>query len=203
MPYDQLASQAELEKTLASLKPRNLHGELVGNKAEALDRIKQIIPAGKSVMTGTSTTLEQIGFVELLKSGQHPWHNLKEAIVKETNPDTQAELRRRSVLADYWLGSIHALTQDGQAVIASASGSQLPAYTYTAENVIWVVGAQKIVSNLEAALARIRDHVFPLEDARMKATGAPGSAIAKILIVEKEIMPRQIHLILVNEVLGF
>jgi L-lactate utilization protein LutC len=203
MSYAELASQASIDKTFTNLKERNVHPQLVQTKAEALDAIKKLIPAGASVNTGSSTTLEQIGFVDLLKSGEHPWNNLKAAIVQEKDEAKQADLRRQSVLSQFWLGSIHALTEDGQALIASASGSQLPAYAFTADNVIWVVGAQKIVPNLEAAFTRVRDYTFPLEDARMKSTGAPGSTFGKWLIFEREIMPRKIHLILVNEVLGF
>lgn len=203
MKYSELASQAAIEKTFANLKDRNIIPQLVQSKAEAIEAVKQLIPAGASVMTGSSTTLDQIGFIDLLKSGQHPWNNLKAAIVAEQDSAKQTELRRQSSLAQFFLGSIHALTEDGQALIASASGSQLPAYAYTSDNVIWVVGAQKIVPSLDEAFNRLRDYVFPLEDARMKSTGAPGSVISKILIFEREIMPRKLHLILVNEVLGY
>jgi L-lactate utilization protein LutC len=203
MPYAELASQATIDRTFANLKERNIHPQLVQNKAEAMAAIKKLIPDGAAVMTGSSTTLDQIGFIELLKSGQHPWNNLKHAIVQEQDATRQEDLRRQSVLSSFWLGSIHALTEDGQALIASASGSQIPAYAFTAENVIWVVGTQKIVPTLEEAFKRVNEYVFPREDARMKSTGAPGSTRGKWLIFEREIMPRQVHLLLVNEVLGF
>ena len=203
MTYTELATQTSINTTFEHLQTRNIHPQLVNSKLEALAAIKKLIPDGASVMTGSSTTLEQIGFIELLKSGGHPWNNLKAAIVTEQDPAKQAELRRQSSLSQFFLGSIHALTEDGQALIASASGSQLPSYAFTSDNVIWVVGAQKIVPNLEAAFDRLRSYVLPLEDKRMKATGASGSTIGKILVFEREIMPRQIHLILVNEQLGF
>lgn len=203
MDYAELADQIKLDKTLAGLKSRNIQAQLVQNKAEALEAIKALIPAGAAVMNGSSTTLDQIGFVEFLKSDQHGWNNLKAAIVAETDPAKQNELRRQSALAQYFLGSVHAVTEAGELLIASASGSQLGPYAFTSENVIWVVGAQKIVPNLDEAFKRVREHVFPLEDARMKSTGAPGSVFGKWLIFEREIMPRKIHLILVNEVLGF
>lgn len=203
MDYTQLASQASIDKTFVALKERNIHPQFVQTKAEAMEAIKQLIPDGASVMTGGSTTLQQIGFTDLLKSCQHPWNNLKDGIMAEKDGAKQNELRRQSSLSEYWLGSIHALTEDGRAVIASATGSQLPAYTFTSDNVIWVVGAQKLVSDLDTAIKRVREYVLPLEDQRMKSTGASGSTIGKLLIFEREIMPRKIHLILVNEVLGF
>lgn len=203
MNYSDLADQATIEKTLNGLKSRNVQAEFVQTAAEAVEAIKKLIPDGASVMTGSSTTLNQIGFTDLLKDGQHPWNNLKNAIVAETDAAKQGELRRQSSLAQYFLGSVHAVTSEGELLIASATGSQLGPYAFTADNVIWVVGAQKIVPTLDEAFKRVREYVFPLEDARMKATGAPGSVFGKWLIFEREVMPRKIHLILVNEVLGF
>jgi len=155
-------------------------------------------------MTGSSTTLKEIGFVDFLSSGKHLRNNLKEKIVAEHDTKKQAELRKKSITSDYFLGSVHAVTQAGQVIVASATGSQLSSYVYASNNVIWVVGTQKIVPNLEEGLRRIREYVFPLEDQRMKQAGYKGSNIAKILIFEKETLPtRKITLILVNEKLGF
>jgi hypothetical protein len=116
----------------------------------------------------------------------------------------QAELRRKSVTADYFLGSVHAVTQAGEVVIASNTGSQLAPYSYSSQNVIWIVGAQKIVLNLEEGMRRIREYCLPLEDNRMKQAGFKGSSIGKILIFERENLPnRKITLLLINEKLGF
>ena len=203
MNYTELASQATVNKTMEALKGRNIHPQFVQNKTEALEAIKKLIPEGASVTTGSSTTLNQIGFIDLLKSGVHPWNNLKAAIANEPDENKKDELRRQSSLAQFMLGSVHALTEDGASIIASASGSQLPAYAYTSDNVIWVVGTHKIVPTLDDAFARVRDYVFPLENERMKSMGAAGSTFGKWLIFEREIGKRQIHLILVNEALGF
>ena len=128
-----------------------------------------------------------------------------ETIVAEKDPAKQAELRSRAHFADYYLGSVHALAETGEMVIASASGSQLASLAHTAKNLILVVGAQKITPTLETALRRLRDYVVPLEDERMKSTGAPGTALAKILIIEQEpaFMGRSVRVIFVNEKLGF
>lgn len=204
MTYDTIPSAEVIEKTIVAVGARNVSVHLVETKAEALEKVKSLIPDGAEVMTGSSTTLQQIGFVDLLKSGNHSWKNLKEVIVAEKDPAKQTELRKLSVSADYFLGSVHAITEDGQTVTASASGSQLPSYVFTSDNVIWVAGAQKIVPTLESAFARIHDYVYPLEDARMKSVGMGGSVIAKMFIFEREVMPnRHVHLVLVKEVLGF
>ena len=116
----------------------------------------------------------------------------------------QSELRKQSVFADYFLGSVHAITEDGQLVVASGSGSQLPAYIYTSDHIIWVAGTHKIVPTLDAGFQRVAEHSYPMEDQRQKSLGNSGSTIGKILVFEKEINPaRQLTLVLVNEVLGF
>ncbi|MGB2580736.1 MAG: lactate utilization protein [Minisyncoccia bacterium] len=204
MDYTKIPSDEIIEKLVVSLKERNINAIVVNTKEEALEKITDLIPAGGSVMNGSSTTLNEIGFVDYLKSGEHGWSNVHEQILNEKDPTKKARLRKESVLADYFLGSVHAITEDGQLVIVSASGSQIPSYAFTSDNVIWVAGTQKIVPTLDAAMARIRDHVVPLEDARTKNIGYPGTTWARTLIIEQEIMPnRHLTIILVKEKLGF
>ena len=205
MTYDTLATEESIQKATAALTDRGITVHLVGTKEEALEKVRGLIPEGAEVMTASSTTLDQIGFVDLLKSGTHPWKNLKDAIVAEKDPAKQAELRKQSVLSNYFLGSVHAIAESGQTVTASASGSQIPSYVFTSPNVIWVAGTQKIVPTLEDALDRVRDYVYPLEDKRMKDAGQGGSVLSKMLIFEREpaFMKRAIHLIFVKEALGF
>ncbi len=182
-----------------------MHAHIVETKEDALAKIKELIPAGASINNGSSTTLQQIGFVDLLKSGTHEWNNLHERALKETDPEKQQALRASAHFADYYLGSVHALAETGELVIASASGSQLPSLVHTAKNLVLVVGTQKITPTLADSLARVRQHVLPLEDTRMKSTGAPGTTLAKIVILEQEptFMGRSVHIILVKESLGF
>ncbi len=205
MNYETLVPREVILKTIEALKDRGLLAELVNSKKEALEKIKSLIPVGASVNNGSSITLKEIGFVDYLKSSEHGWNNLHEAVLAEKDPAKQAELRKLSNFADYYLGSVHALAETGEMVIASATGSQLPSLANTAKNIILVVGAQKIVPTLEEALKRLREYVVPLEDKRMKSTGAPGTVLAKILIMERETayMGRKISVIIVNEKLGF
>lgn len=199
-----LASSERVENVVAALKERNITTIVVDTKEQALEKIKELIPANAPVMNSSSMTLQEIGFIDYLKNGRHGWHNLHEEILKESDATKKEELRKRSILADYFLGSVHAITEEGQLLIASASGSQIPSYAFSSDHVIWVAGTQKIVPRLEDGLRRIHDFVFPLENERVKKIGYPGSAIARILIIEREIMPnRHLTLILVKENLGF
>ncbi len=204
MRYDTLASKDAVKKVMEAVKRQGINPELVNTKEEALQRLNELIAPGAEVMTGSSRTLEEIGFVDLLKSRKHPWKNWKDMILAEKDEAKQMKLRRESASSEYFLGSVHAVAETGEAVIASNSGSQLPSYAYTSKNVIWVVGTQKIVPTLEDALKRVREYVFPLVDAQMKSMGYPGSNISKLLIFQKEIIPdRKITMLLVNEKLGF
>ena len=205
MNYETLANTEAIQKAIKALAERGIEAIVVNNRAEALGKVKSLIPKDASVMNGSSRTLEEIGFVDYLKSGNHGWKNLHEEILMEKDKAKQATLRKQAVLSDYYLGSVHAVAETGQLVIASNSGSQLPHIVFTSPNLIFVVGVQKIAPNLDAAIARVREYVLPLEDQRMKSVGMGGSFISKLLIFEKEqpFMNRKVYVIFVNEKLGF
>jgi hypothetical protein len=109
------------------------------------------------------------------------------------------------LLADYYLGSVHAVTQEGEFIVASNTGSQLPHIAYSSSNIILVVGTQKIVANLEEGMRRLKEYVIPLEDENMRGKYGMGTQLNKILIVKGEnpMTGRRISMILVKEKLGF
>ncbi len=205
MNYDTLVSKEVIQKTIEALKERGHMPELVGSRAEALEKVKALIPAGASVLNGSSRTLEEIRFVTYLKEGKHGWNNLHEEILAEKDPAKQAALRKQSVLSDYYVGSVHAVAETGELLIASNSGSQIPHITFTSQNLIFVVGAQKIVPTPADMFDRLEKHVVPLEDERMQKAMGMGTYTSKVLIVRREqpFMGRKSHVIFVNEKLGF
>ena len=205
MQYENLSNKESVDRTIKALGERGVKAVFVESGAEALEKIKELIPAGASVMNGSSQTLEEIGFIDYLKKGDHKWNNLHMEILLEKDPERQKILRKQSVLSDYYLGSVHAVAETGEMVIVSNSGSQLPHIVYTSPNLIFVVGTHKIVNTLDEGLKRVREYVLPLEDARMKSKGAKGSAISKLLIFEREpdYMERNVTVIFINEKLGF
>lgn len=205
MIYNKLAKQEQVQATIAALKSKGIHTTLAKNGSVALQTIIKLIPPGVSVMNGSSVTLEQIGFVEYLKSGKSGWNNLHEKIVLEKDLTKQGILRKQSVLSDYYLGSVHALVQNGEFIIASNTGSQLPHVVFTSQNLIFVVSTKKIVPTLDIAMKRLEEYVVPLENVHMmKKYGIPTS-VNKILIFKNENlkMGRKVHMILVEEDLGF
>ena len=205
MTYDTLASADAVERAMKALTERGMLPEAVPTGAAALARIKELIPAGASLMNGSSRTLEQIGFIDLLKAGGHGWNNLHDGVLAETDPAKKARLRKEAVLSDFYLGSAHAIAETGEIVIASNSGSQMPHLVYTSPNLILVVSTQKVMPTLDDAIARLKTHVYPQEDARLKELGMGGSFISKMLVLNREpsFMGRKFHVILVGEKLGF
>lgn len=203
--YDALVSREVVERTARVLATKHVEVTVVQSGAEVLEKIKALIPKGAAVMNGASVTLEQIGFVDYLKSGTHGWNNLHAAIVAEKDPAKQAMLRKQAVSSDYYLGSVHALTEDGDFIVASNTGSQFPHIVFTSQNVILVVSTKKIVPTLADGMKRLEDYVVPLEDKHMTEKYGVGTALNKIVIFKNEnpMMGRKIHMILVEENLGF
>ncbi len=206
MSVNSVPDERSIEVAAAAVKERGIAVEIVGTRADALERVKSIIPAGSTVMTGASLSLKEIGFEDYLISKTHSWKNLKEDIVAEKDPAKQAALRRQAILADYFLGSVHAVAESGELVIASASGSQLGPYAFSASNVVWVVGVQKITKNLDDGIRRVKEYVMPHENERMKAMtgGKMGTVLGKLMIIEREapFLGRKLTLLLVREPTG-
>lgn len=202
--FDQLASKESIDKTIEALKVNGIDVRFVQTGEEAKKLVLQLIPQGVEVMTMSSTTLDTTGLSKEVNKKDGKFKPVRDKLYA-MNQQTQAqEMNRLGASPEYALGSVQAVTEDGHVLIASNTGSQLGAYAYGALNVIWVVGAQKIVKNTDEGIKRIYEHSLPLESERAKkAYGVPGSAVNKILIVNKEAQPERFILILVNEVLGF
>lgn len=202
--FTRIPTSDKLAETVEAVKARGFNVEVVESKAEALARVQALIPSGASIMTGGSQSLQEIGLEDILISKDHPWRNLKDEILAEQDLAKQALLRRESTLADYYLGSVQAIAATGEIVVASGSGSQLPAYAYSSPNLIWVVGVQKITDALTQAIQRVREYSLPHEDEKFKKMGYPGATLSKLLIIESEpaYSQRNITIIFVNEPVG-
>ncbi len=200
--FEELASAESIKRLKEAAVKSGFAIEIAENGKAAKERILEMIPADAEIMTMTSMTLESAGIKEALENSEK-FNPARKKLEKMDEKTQEMEKRRLGAAPEWVLGSVHALTEEGQAIIASATGSQLPAYAYGSPHVIWVVGTQKIVKNLDEGMRRIREYVFPLEDERAKKAYGMGSGINKVLIVNKEFSPGRITIILVNEKLGF
>lgn len=191
-----------LERTAAALRERGLEAQIAESGAAARSAVTDLIPATAGVLTVASQTLQEIGLIgEINESGR--FNSLRRELAKLDFQTQRDEMRRLGGTPDYVVGSVQAITEDGIVVCASATGSQLAPYAYGAGRVIWVVGAQKIVPDLPAAFRRIREHCYPLEDARAQRAYGQPSSVSKALVIEAERVPGRTTVLLIPEVLGF
>jgi len=196
------APAQRLERAAAALTAHGFTVEILDDAAAARARIKDLIPEGASVFTGASETLRLSGIEDDINtSGRYDAVRTRGMALDRT---TQlAEIWRLMSTPDVIVGSVHAVTETGSLLVASASGSQLPGYAGGAARAIWIVGAQKVVPDLPAALRRVEEHCLPLENARaMKVYGGP-SAINRLLILNADLQPGRGTVLLLREAIGF
>jgi hypothetical protein len=199
--FGQPASDEQIERAVAALEANGIQVVLVNNRAQALEELLQRLPEGAEVFTAASQTLEAIGAIaEINQSGRYD--AIRPRLMKLDRQTQMREMRKLAASPDYVVGSVHAITERGQVLVASGGGSQLAPYVYGAGRVLWVAGTQKIVADVDEGLRRIEQHSLPLEDARMRKTRGVGSHIGKILIFNHEPAGRT-TLILVREALGY
>ena len=201
-PFADPVPEQRLERAAAALTAHGFTVEILDDAAAARTRIKDLIPEGASVFTGASETLRLSGIEEdINNSGRYDALRRRGlAMDRATQMD---EIWRLMSTPDVIVGSVHAVTETGSLVVASASGSQLPGYAGGAARAIWVAGAQKVVADLSTALRRVEDHCLPLENDRaMKVYGRP-SAINRVLILNAEPDPGRGTVLLLREAIGF
>jgi len=200
--WSDLPSKTSLETTAKNLVAHGFNVIEVADGQSAKAKVLEILPKTAEVMTMTSLTLDQTGIAEAISESTS--FDLVKSKLMALDRATQArEMQRLGAAPEWSIGSVHAVTEDGKVLVASATGSQLPGYAYGSDHVIWVVGVQKIVKDLAAGMKRIEEYVLPLESERAHlAYGVPGSSINKLLIFNQE-APGRITIILVNQALGF
>ncbi len=203
MDFTKLATQEQIDKVIRALNENGIEVVIAENKNDAKEKVLDMIPKGSEVMDMTSVSLLESGITEEIeKSGKYI--SVKNKLYSLDRETQKKEMNILGATSDYSLGSVHAVTEGGEVVIASNTGSQIPAYAYGSPKVIWVVGTQKIVKDMNMAMKRVYDYVLPLESDRAhKAYGVSGSNVSKILILNKEITPKRITMILVKEKIGF
>ena len=199
--FTALPDAQDLAATVVALEEHGFSVEVVDDLDGARTAVLARIPAGSSVMTNTSVTLTETGIADAINDGDayESARNKMFALDFETQAQ---QMKAIGGQPDYALGSVHAITRDGTLVIASASGSQLASYAWGAANVIFVVGAQKLVSDLDAAHQRVYQHSLKLEDARAQAAYGQHSYVGKVLEIHQE-LPGRVHIVLVRQPVGY
>jgi LUD domain len=199
--FTTLPDQETVESTVVALEEHGFSVEVVDDLDAARKAVLARIPEGSSVMTNTSVTLQETGIERAINDGG-PYESIRDKMMALDFATQAREMKAIAGQPDFALGSVHAVTRDGAVVIASASGSQLAALAWGAANVIFVVGAQKLVPTIEAARERIFTHSLKLEDARAIAAYGQNSSVGKILEIHQE-LPGRIHIVLIRQPVGF
>ncbi|MGZ4879614.1 MAG: lactate utilization protein [Halobacteriota archaeon] len=193
----------ETAQTVENIQRRGITVIRAQNGDIALETLKTLIPPGAEVMSGSSTTLIEIGFDEYVNSGTSRWRDLHRVIFAENDEKKRYELRRKSVTADYFVSGVNAIAQSGQIIACDKSGSRVGAWPFAAGHLILVSGTNKIVPTLGDALRRVREYAYPLENIRAKKTYRMSSKIGKCVILANEEIEGRIALVLVDELLGY
>ena len=192
-----------LIQTSSALIQRNIHTSIAENAADAKQLLIDLIPRNSEVYVSTSETLDSIGYTEHI-SQSNSYKSLNELVTAETDLDTQKDVRRRvTTIADYFVGSVQAISASGEVIIASGSGSQIAAYVYGAKKVFWVAGIQKICQDLPSAIERVRGYTLEKHDQWLEGYGRSAAPVGKLLIFEHEQVKERVHMILVKETLGW
>jgi len=199
--FTALPDDQTLAATVVALEEHGFSVEVVDGLDAARAAVLARIPQGSSVMTNTSVTLQETGIEDAINNGG-PYESARNKMFALDFATQAQAMKAIGGQPDYALGSVHAVTSEGTLVIASASGSQLASYAWGAANVIFVVGAQKLVPTLEAAHQRIYQHSLKLEDARAQAAYGQHSSVGKILEIHQE-LPGRIHIVLIRQPVGF
>jgi L-lactate utilization protein LutB len=192
-----------VEKTAREIEKRGIQVIISPNGGDALEQLKKIIPSGAEVMSGSSTTLIEIGYEEYISGGMSRWNLVHHRIREENDDRKRAELRRKSVAADYFISGANAIAQSGEIVACDASGSRTGAWPFAAGHLILVVGINKIVPTLDDALNRVREYAYRLENVRAQKVYGTPSIIGKCVILAHEKNEGRITLILIKEALGY
>jgi hypothetical protein len=190
-----------LERVAEALRSHNIEAIVVDTAVEAREVVLGMIPAGAEVHSGKSKTLEDVGlYAEIVESGRYD--ALRPRMAALDRATQGREIRKLIGAPDFMLGSVAAITEDGTLVAASATGSQLGAYSSGAGRLILVVGGQKIVPDLAAALRRIDEVVFPWENAQVQARLGVDTILEKVLLLYGEWLPGRTTVVLVREPVG-
>ncbi|MDI2127544.1 LUD domain-containing protein [Yinghuangia seranimata] len=200
--FSEPVSAQRLERAAAALTAHGFTVEVLDGAAAARTRIKDLIPEGAGVFTGASETLRLSGIDEDINAGGR-YNAVRPQVLAMDRGTQMDEIRRLTAAPDVIVGSVHAVTETGSLVIASGSGSQLPGNAGGAARAIWIVGAQKVVPDLDTALRRVEEHCLPLESARTQEAYGWPSAVNRLLVLNAEHQPGRGVVLLLREAIGF
>jgi hypothetical protein len=194
------AGDEALSRAAKGLRERGYTAHVVDAAADARALVRDLLPRDKAIFTANSETLRHSGLLADIDDGEE-FVSVRAQLAGVDPKDIRTQITMGSA-PDVVVGSVQAVTEDGVMVAASASGSQLGPYAAGAEKVVWVVGGQKVVPDLDTAFRRVRTYSYPREHERWRVQGFE-SFIGKLLVLEREFDPTRATVVLVREEIGF
>jgi hypothetical protein len=200
--FEKAASEESIQRAAAALRARGFTVEVVDTPADARAYVNSILPKDQSILTAASETVRLSGLDEdINRSGKYI--ALRPQTEKLDRATQMAEIKKLVATPDVVVGSVHGITEDGRVLVASASGSQMGPYAFGAGKVIWVVGSQKVVPDLDTAMRRVEYYAYPKEDIRAREAYGRPSALLKILIINGDWPAGRSTIVLIREPIGF
>lgn len=209
-----------VQKVMDNLRKNRFAVDYVSTKEEVLPLVKALLPSGGTIATGGSRTLDEVGVIELLKSGEYTYLDRMDS---NLTPEQRQDITLKGNAADVYLCSSNAITEDGELYNVDGNCNRITAIAYGPKKVILVVGINKIVPDLNAAIQRVKAIAAPLNTKRLNSdtycrqTGvcmgvngtmtdgchSPARICCNYLVSGQQRVPDRIRIILVGEPLGF
>ena len=199
------------QKVIKGLESRNMTGYYAASKEEALKKALEIIPAGASVTMGGARSAYEIGLVDAIKAGNYRF-------IDRENAETPEE-KRKAMLegydADFFLSSANAMTDDGVLVNIDGNSNRVSMIAQGPKKVLFIVGMNKVTSDIDSAMKRARNVAAPINAQRFGLSTpcsklgtcmnckSPDTICCQFLITRFSRHTDRIHVILVNDDLGF
>ncbi|MBO4291475.1 MAG: lactate utilization protein [Lachnospiraceae bacterium] len=196
------------KQVIAGLESRNMCGYYAADKEEALRKALELIPMESSVTMGGCMSAREIGLVEILQKGDYNF------IDRDAYEDKRAAMLA-AYDADVFLSSANAITQDGILINIDGNSNRVSAIAQGPKKVIFIVGMNKVCSDVDSAMKRARNVAAPINAQRFglstpcAKTGtcfnckSPDTICCQFLITRFSRHEGRIHVILVNDQLGF
>lgn len=204
-------NQLLAQKVIKGLESRNMKGYYAATKEEALKIALDLIPETSSVTMGGAMSAREIGLVDALKNGNYNF-------IERENATTDEE-KRAAILkgydADYFLSSANAITEDGVMVNIDGNSNRVSFIAHGPKHVIFIVGMNKVCDDIDGAMKRARNVAAPINAQRFGLTTpcaqtgscmnckSPDTICCQFLITRYSRHNDRIHVILVNDSLGF
>ena len=206
------SNEMKINRTIEALKKNNMNGYYAKNRDEVIELIKGIVKEGSKVAVGGSETLSELGILEHLRSGRYDFlDRYKEGLTREE----VTNIFKQSFLADAYLSSCNAITENGELYNVDGNGNRVAAMLYGPDKVIVICGVNKIVKDVDEAIKRNREISAPMNAKRLnKKTpctkvgycmncNSPERICNEYTLIKKQRSSERMYVIFLNENLGY